>query len=528
MHKTRFAGLTALDAEESLDTDGASFITRNPDLIDHFLEVGVVTHRHDAHAALANPLAQPSGTTLATGGNLTSDLPVYLGYTVLDADGGETAVSPVLALTTDAALDPPSSPLRLTPSYSSGALMADTYYYAVTLADGSGGETLPGPVASVDREPGSPVASITIDGLTDDFAAFGAVAWRLYKAQSGGDLAYYASGATARFVDSGQGCADCGQSPPTTNRTNRTNSLIAVVPGSGMAGASGVVPTAAGFRLYLSLDGSFAEDGLVGEYPVASAGQPIAITSLSVAPGRPPSVSTSVRGARKIDGETELSSLYWKRAVPSSAALPAVPPGSASRGEVRLALDTGLAYASLGSGGARQGGAGWTRLPWVRGIGTASGATLAPTDVRFQGRRGTSVTMTPLAGSGLVQIGPEGRAWASAYTAAVAASGGSGGMSLDLGRSWRLMRVHTDRPARVTLYGSQRKQLDDVGRATGVAPSGNHGVMADITLTNDLAWMVAPAIPGWTDDSDGFTRVSILNLGGSGVVTAGLLFVPQE
>lgn len=355
MDKTRFAGLTRLDPEESLSVDNASFQANNPLLIDRFLEVGAVTHRHDAHDPLADPLASPSAAVVQNGGSIGADVTIYLGYTLLDMDGGETRMSPPVTVTTDPPYDPPTSPIRPTVTYASGALRSDTYYYAIALTDLAGGETPVGPLVSVDREPGPTFASVTLDGLTADFAEFDAVGWRLYRAVAGEQLAYMASGSADRFVDSGQGCVDCGQPPVTSNRTNRTNRITFSIPGSAAAAGSGVVAAAAGFRVYASLDGSFAADSLIGAYPVASAGQAITLTSLALQPGRPPDVSTSVRGASKLNAETDLSNYHWRSPVSGSANLPA-----GMQGHTRRDLRTGEVYVTFGVE-SQAGGAGWTR-----------------------------------------------------------------------------------------------------------------------------------------------------------------------
>lgn len=352
MRKTRFAGLTVVAPDETLAVDNSSFQSVNPDLVDHFLEVGAVTHRHDAHDPLADPLTQASGMVVNAGGTIGADVTVFLGYTLVDPDGGETRLSPALALTTDPPYEAPTSPINATATYASGALRSDTFYYAITLMDGGGGETPIGPVVSVDRQPGPEFASITLDGLRTDMLAYDAVGWRLYRATSGQQLGYLASGSADRFVDAGQGCVDCGQAPPNENRTNRTNKLTAIAP----AGASGVPASgAASFRLYASQDGSFNTDCLVGEYPAASAGAPIEMTSLVLRPGRPPDVSTSVRGAARLNAETDLANYYWRAPVSGSANLPADLPGTARR-----ALDTMEVF--VAGSGAAAGGVGWARV----------------------------------------------------------------------------------------------------------------------------------------------------------------------
>ena len=67
MQKTPFAGLTRLNPNESLSTDGFSFQDSNPALIDYFIQLAL-THRHDGHPPLADPVGAPSATVETSGG----------------------------------------------------------------------------------------------------------------------------------------------------------------------------------------------------------------------------------------------------------------------------------------------------------------------------------------------------------------------------------------------------------------------------------------------------------------------------
>jgi hypothetical protein len=142
MLKTLFAGLTQLDPQEPLSTDNWSFQAENPLIIDRLLEVGAVTHRHDGHAALADPSTAPSAVAYSSGGTIPGDLSIEFGYTLIDADGGETAVSPIDAVTTPQQIGAPSGAITATADYTAGQLRSATYYYARTFVDGGSGNTL--------------------------------------------------------------------------------------------------------------------------------------------------------------------------------------------------------------------------------------------------------------------------------------------------------------------------------------------------------------------------------------------------
>lgn len=392
MDRTPFAGLTRLSPADSLSTDGASFQSRNPSLTDRLLEIGAVTHRHDAHAALANPTAEPSGSVVSTGGTIPSDLAVYLGYTLRDDDAGETALSDVAVVSTGSPVDPPSSGPVGEIDYGGGALLADTYYYAITLLDGAGGQTPLSPWVAVEREPGYASGQVNLSGLTADFGS-GAVAWRLFRARGGTEFDLLVEGDTDTFTDDGSYMADCSVQPPgeSNNSTNSSNSIYVTVP------SGGIMDDASSFRLYASLDGGFLSGSLIGEYPAASAGIPILLEALNVSFDRPPTVSTCVPGASLIDPDTDLLDWHWKRPVAASGAL-----GSGSMGDVRLSNGDGTLYAVLRAEGASA-ATHWTALGSA-GIGVGEGGSglvfasavggntvLEPNALVFEGSGGTTV-----------------------------------------------------------------------------------------------------------------------------------------
>lgn len=349
MRKTSFAGLTLLDPSDPLGTDGASFQSKNPDIIDRLLRVGTVTHRHDAHTGLSNPTAPPSATVSDTGGFLGPDIVTYWGYTLLDSVGGETAISPVSQVSTTPPADPPDAAPSLVVDYGGGQLLSDTYYYAITVTDGMGGETVLGPWGSVTREPGFASGRVTISGLGALLATSEGTIWRLWRAQGGGEFNYLASGSSDSFVDDGHWILDCGVSPPTPSdgsTTNHTQQIHVTMPP--LAGISG-------FNLYCSLDGSFASPCLIGAYPLGSAGTTINFTDLSLLQGSPPDRNLSLPGASKIDPDTDLLDFSWKRAVAASAALP-----SGALGDARVVKDEGTIWVVTASGGT-SGPSGWKR-----------------------------------------------------------------------------------------------------------------------------------------------------------------------
>lgn len=67
--------------------------------------------------------------------------------------------------------------------------------------------------------------------------------------------------------------------------------------------------------------------------------------------------------------------------------------------------------------------------------------------------------------------------------------------TVDLARTYMVLKVTTDVPARVRLYRDTASRTADAARLTSVAPTGNHGVVLDVVTTlEDLEWLID--VPG--------------------------------
>jgi hypothetical protein len=330
---TPFAGLLRLEPGEPILTDDGRFVSSNIDIIDRLLQVGAKTHRHDGHAATPDPVTAATLSTLDTGGTIPAETPLYVGYTWLDADGGETKISPVAQITTQDALQTP----EIAPTWNgvvdhaAGTLMAETYYYAVTVIDGLGAETMLSPSVTVTVPPGNAVNRVTIAGLDTIVTSVGGTGWRLWRAVGGGEWDLLTTGAGASYVDDGSATPNCNVDPPSSPaQTNNTNVLRVTVP-------NGPPPaTATQFRTYVSTSGDFTDPSLLGTYPIADVGVQKSYTSLTLLPGAPPPVSLSIAGADQIDAETMLDNLHWLAPVANAAALPAA---GNSDGDARVTLN---------------------------------------------------------------------------------------------------------------------------------------------------------------------------------------------
>ncbi|MGI9016100.1 MAG: hypothetical protein ACR2HR_03175 [Euzebya sp.] len=476
MRQTTFAGLTILEPGESLSANGYAFQGKDREAIDHYLRLGALTHRHDGSLALPNPTAPLVGSVDSSGGALPADTTLMLGYTQLDGLSGETALSPVTAFTTPPSIEPPTTSPTAVAQYTAGALLVGTYYYALTFTDAGGGETPPGPSVEVVREPGYASARVSLSGLNQGLP------WRLYRAKGGQGFDLLTSGTGDTFVDDGLTPLDCGQAPPgfgenTTNQQSVVNLTLPTV--------------TTDMRVYVSLDGQFTSPALLGLYPAASAGALVSIGLLRADDGSPPAISTAVAGAQKIDPDTDLLEWTWKRPVASVAALPTT---GNLEGDVRLVKDLDRLYARKASA--------WVALTSGGGsslrVAVGASAVLPTGSLEFVAGPNVSLALSDLGGaSARVTVGAGLSRSDVALVVPALAAGASASAVAALGATYKLIKLATNRPARVRLYSRQTKLDADQGRGVGSDPLGNHGVMAEVrTDAANLEWDLSPQADG--------------------------------
>lgn len=331
MQKTTL-GLTRLAPGEGLSADNFSFQDINPKITDGLLQYAAFRHRHDAHVALASPAVPPVAATDVAGGTIASDTTVYVGYTLTDADGGETLLNPdPVVITTQGGLDTPTDGPDLTVAHDEGTLVAGTYGYAITVTDAFGGETALGPPTSIVIPTGSATNRVEVSGLAALMADSAGSGYRLWRRVNGGGWGLVSSGATDTVNDDGTLCVDCGNvTPPIrTGRTNATNTLRVTVP-------AGTNAAATSFSIYASLDGTFANPCLLGTYPVADLATEKVYTELTFIDGAPPEASLTMAGAPKINYDTDIINLRLREPVATAADLPTV--GNRD-GDLRVSLE---------------------------------------------------------------------------------------------------------------------------------------------------------------------------------------------
>lgn len=492
MRKTPFIGLTVLDSGESLFSDNAAFTTRDREEIDRALKIGVRTHRHTGLPGLSDPTNAPSAAVIASAGTIDAGVTITIGYTLEDANGGETLISPLAVVSTPVPLDVPASAPVAELDTSSGELMVDTYSYAITYIDSEGGETPAGPSVIISRDPGPATSQIKLSGLTTGLEAAGATGWRLYRATGGGSLVFLAEGDPSEdeFTDDGLTSAVCDLHPPTenVNTTNQINTLEVRLPSDEIVAESTFI------NLYATRGASFEESSLLAQYPVASAGANPTFTALEFLDSQPPDVNRSYDSPEQIDPDTELLDWHWKRPVTASANLPA-----GEKGDVRLAETDGYLFAVLGASASSPGD--WTKLGSAGAPGGAGIAASAEVGTRL-----TEQSELIFVGSGGVktQIDSSGSEKAKItitgptvpHLTASAASGSPGSVAL---------------VEKMTFAGSG---------ATSVGLASGSGGEARVTITTPpqtpLTASAASGVPGSVSPTSKITLV------GSGGISVGL------
>lgn len=533
MEKTQFAGISVLGPGESVTDDGGAFTGQDRRIIDRLLELGAKTHRHNGLPGLLNPNQAMGASAVASAGTLPGALAFAVGYSLTDEDGGETLISPLVTLSTPPQIGVPLFAPTVTADYTAGDLLADTFYYAKSWVDATGGETPLGPATPGEREPGFPNGRMLVTDLDDGMSGAGAAAWRLYRAVGGGDFHYLASGVGAAFTDDGAQSVNCDIEPlpSNVNTTNGANSLILRLP-SGDAR----VAEAAAINVYLSEDGSFSGNSFLAAYPVASAGASVVFNAITLTNAQPPDTNNSIGGASQIDPDTDLLDWHWRRAVTASGQL-----GSGTSGDVKLIKDNGFLYAVLGSGAA-DGPGDWVRIAsggvvasgGGGGGGGASGISVfdGTTSTLYEGvyefdMFGFDIDFAIDPGTpGILAITPTGGGGASGcvkatynYTTGSIADAATEDGFVDTSAVQNanvisVLSLVVDNECRVRLYASAADQTADSARPFGTDPTGDHGVLLDVEIGSALTLRINPATLLYTSDGSSNFYISVENMSG--------------
>lgn len=151
-------------------------------------------------------------------------------------------------------------------------------------------------------------------------------------------------------------------------------------------------------------------------------------------------------------------------------------------------------------------------------------------DVPVLADNGKTLVWNNALGRFVLQAASLPRATAS-YTTASLANAASETGTITLAKTYRLLRITTDRAARVRLYTTAAKRTADAARAIGVDPTGDHGVVLDyVTTASVLAADLSPVPGGANLETSPSSSISlaITNQGTTGTVTVTFTFLADE
>jgi hypothetical protein len=258
---TRF-GLSWFDDSESgaLSDSGGKFTGRDRLLIDTLLAT-IEGHSHSLGATTlgANPVDDPVGTLLSTGGTLGAGMNYSYVVSFVDASGLETIAGPEITVETPDILVAPVAPGGTTDT--DGSLPTGNYEYALTARRDTEESPL-GDVYSVTLIAGDGSVDLTLPALGD---ATSLGIWRRKDTESGFTLLDEVSSTT--YTDDGSVTAvqcplDPNYAPPSSNTGVNTYAITVAL---GTTDATSVQSYAA-WRIYrATAEGDYSAQSLVAE-----------------------------------------------------------------------------------------------------------------------------------------------------------------------------------------------------------------------------------------------------------------------
>lgn len=160
-----------------------------------------------------------------------------------------------------------------------------------------------------------------------------------------------------------------------------------------------------------------------------------------------------------------------------------------------------------------------------------------PAAVVVQGRTRYVTLVRPERSMTLTAQGPQGppgepgpmvSRQVATFTTGSLADNASDTGTVTLAPGYRLLRVATDKPARVRLYTSTAARTGDSSRPPGTDPTGDHGVILDFVTTADLDWGLSPTVDGYLDAGADVPWAVTNTSGSTGAVTVTLTWVQTE
>lgn len=242
--------LNTLGPGGSMADDGFKYSDQDRRLIDRLLELLLEKHHHTGLAGEdLTPATPPNLFAHASGGAIPSGVEYNYVFTVVDAEGNESAASPAANVFTPTQVVAPNAPV-LTWLAGTGSLQPGSYTYILSAYKASNSlETKALNSARVTVLGSNPSNQVT---LTLPALPAGADGFNIYrKSPSGMHFLYIDSTTGSSYVDDGTVDGDCDRSLPPSNRSNNENRITISYPG-----ATPVLPEGFSWRIYRTADAS--------------------------------------------------------------------------------------------------------------------------------------------------------------------------------------------------------------------------------------------------------------------------------
>jgi hypothetical protein len=242
-------GLKTLRSGDNLSDDDYAFTDKNIVKLDTLAWLGAEGHQHTGSNAIdVTPADGPSLVLTAGTGTIPGGRTVRYKYSLVDAQGQESAASPETTVTTPPAVSTPGGP-TLTAAYTGGTLLAGQYYYVLTAYKTTINQETVGSRRGYATLLSGTTGEIT---LTLPSLPTGATGFNVYRRSPGSTRFQYLASVDmsvatppTTYVDDGTDVEDCNRTVPTANNTS-SNYAVAV----GFPGATPTVPAGYTWKVY--------------------------------------------------------------------------------------------------------------------------------------------------------------------------------------------------------------------------------------------------------------------------------------
>ena len=118
------------------------------------------------------------------------------------------------------------------------------------------------------------------------------------------------------------------------------------------------------------------------------------------------------------------------------------------------------------------------------------------------------------------------------YTASNVSPGDHASGTIAMSSAYRMLRISTSVPARVRLYTTVAKRNDDISRAIGAHPTGDHGLVLEVITTPTMLQLdLSPIVDGANMDTTptGDIPISVVNTGDTPAsISTSIIYVTTE